>query len=57
MVDEKVGKNECGQFIQGFGQEGMAESISLSLSLSLSVCLWESEQSHFLVVRQECVKV
>lgn len=57
MVDKKVGENECEQFIQGFGQEGMAESISLSLSLSLSVCLWESEQSHFLVVRQECVKV
>lgn len=61
MVDEKVGNSERGLFIQGFGQEGMAggcqkESISFSVSPSLCVCLWESEPSHFLVVRQEYVK-
>ena len=39
MVDEKVGKNECGQFIQGFGHEGMAERKYFSVSLPFSFCV------------------
>lgn len=56
-----MGKSERGLFIQGFGQEGMAgrcrkESISRSVSPSVCMCLWESEPSHLLVVRQDYVQ-
>lgn len=52
-----MGESERGLFIQGFGQEGMAGG-DFALSLPLCVCVFgEAEPSHFLVVRQEYVKV